>query len=260
VAALAAQWFVAAERKRAEEALKKAHDELEQRVRERTLELTQPTGTGIARLAAESASRAKSTFLANMSHEIRTPLNAVIGMTELVLKSSLTAQQRGYLMTVKDSGEVLLSVINDILDFSKIEAGKLVLDHQAFDLWESLGDTMKSFALRAHQRGLELTYFIHPDVPRFVTGDYHRLRQIVVNIVGNAIKFTDRARSASRWPSNRVPATTSSCIFWSGIPASASRKTNARRSSRCSSRRTAPPRAATRAADWGWRSPRGWSL
>ena len=145
-----------------------------------------------ARDAAESASRAKSTFLANMSHEIRTPLNAVIGMTELVLKSTLSIQQREFLTTVRDSGEALLSVINDVLDFSKIEAGKLVLDVGAFDLRESLGDTMKSFALKAHQQGLELACFIHPDVPHMVRGDYGRLRQIVVNLVGNALKFTEQ--------------------------------------------------------------------
>ncbi len=113
-------------------------------------------------------------------------------MTELVLKSRLSVQQREYLMTVKDSGEALLSVINDILDFSKIEAGKLALDNCTFDLRESLGDTMKSFALRAHQQGLELTCFIHPEVPRMVVGDYNRLRQVVVNLVGNAIKFTEK--------------------------------------------------------------------
>ena len=95
-------------------------------------------------------------------------------------------------MTVRDSGEALLSVINDILDFSKIEAGKLVLDCSTFDLRESLGDTMKSFAIRAHQRGLELACFIHPEVPHMVVGDYNRLRQVVVNLVGNAIKFTEQ--------------------------------------------------------------------
>ena len=127
-----------------------------------------------------------------MSHEIRTPLNAVIGMTELVLKGSLSVPQRDYLSTVRDSGEALLSVINDILDFSKIEAGKLILDSSSFDLRESLGDTMKSFSLRAHQRGLELACFIHPDVPHLVLGDYNRLRQVVVNLVGNAVKFTEK--------------------------------------------------------------------
>jgi two-component system, sensor histidine kinase and response regulator len=143
-----------------------------------------------AKEAAEAGSRAKSSFLANVSHEIRTPLNAVIGMTELVLKTQLTTQQREFLSTVRDSGEALLSVINDILDFSKIEAEKLVLENERFHLRESLGDTMKSFAIRAHQQGLELGCHIHTDVPAWVVGDYPRLRQVVVNLVNNAIKFT----------------------------------------------------------------------
>ena len=113
-------------------------------------------------------------------------------MTELVLKSHLTTQQREFLTTVRDSGEALLSVINDILDFSKIEAGKLHLECQPFNLWENLGDTMKSFALRAHQQELELAYYVHPDVPHMFQGDYGRLRQMVVNLVGNALKFTEQ--------------------------------------------------------------------
>jgi signal transduction histidine kinase/CheY-like chemotaxis protein len=144
----------------------------------------------VAKEAAEAGSRAKSEFLANMSHEIRTPLNGILGMTELALDTVLTAEQREYLTLAKQSGTALVTVINDILDFSKIEAGKLVLDPVTFSLRASLGDTMKTLAHRAHKQGLELAYYIEPEVADQLVGDAGRLRQIVVNLVSNAIKFT----------------------------------------------------------------------
>jgi len=143
-----------------------------------------------AKQAAETANRAKSEFLANMSHEIRTPLSAVIGMTELVLGTSLSKYQRDYLRMVHESGESLLAVINDILDFSKIEAGKLDLLSVPFDLRECVGDMLMPMGVRAGGKHVELTCRFAPDVPLIVDGDQNRLRQLLVNLVGNAIKFT----------------------------------------------------------------------
>jgi signal transduction histidine kinase/DNA-binding response OmpR family regulator/HPt (histidine-containing phosphotransfer) domain-containing protein len=173
--------------------LRHHREHLEEEVASQTRELrTLNAHLMQAKEAAEAASRAKSEFLANMSHEIRTPMNGILGMTELTLGTTLSRIQRDNLLLVKSAGDALLSVINDILDFSKIEAGKFSLDPRPFNLSAAVADTLRSVSLRAHEKGLELVFDLDPAIPEQVVGDAGRLRQILLNLVGNAVKFTQQ--------------------------------------------------------------------
>ena len=213
-----------------------------------------------AKIAAEAASLSKSAFLANMSHEIRTPDERHHGHDRPGAGNRIDRGTADYLLTAKTSADQLLTLLNDILDFSKIEAGKLDISPVDFLLRECIADSLHTLVARADDKGLDLLCRVAPEVPDELVGDPGRLRQILINLVGNAIKFTAARRSGGRGHagSARRRGRADCCTSGWPIPASESRRTSSRRCSSRSNRPMRRPRESTAARAWAWRSPAGW--
>jgi signal transduction histidine kinase len=208
-----------------------------------------------ARAEAEAANRAKSAFLANMSHEIRTPMNGVVGMAELLCDTSLSEEQRLFAETIRSSGEALLVIINDILDYSKLEAERMTLFPEPFDLERTIHEVTMLLQPRAREKGIDLMIDFDMFLPTRYVGDPGRLRQVLTNLIGNAVKFTEAGHVLSAWSGWRMSRVGSNYMSRWKTPASASRPKTLTTSLASSIRWKASRTASSRAPGWGWRSP-----